>query len=118
MLAGISIWQLLIVFAIIMLLFGTHKLRSAGTDLGSALSSFRKAVNHDESRGAGTGALPFRQFLFLRRLFGTGSTVHADILLNAGILFSQNFAFAHCARFFKRQMATTSGNFPGHLEQA
>lgn len=48
MLAGISIWQLLIVCAIILLLFGTHKLRSAGTDLGGALSSFRKAVNQDE----------------------------------------------------------------------
>ena len=42
---GISIWQLLIVFAIIILLFGTKKLRNIGGDLGSAVKGFKKAVS-------------------------------------------------------------------------
>ena len=36
MLGGISIWQLLIVLGIIILIFGTKKLRNVGTDLGGA----------------------------------------------------------------------------------
>lgn len=44
---GISIWQLLIVLAIIVLLFGTKKLRSLGTDLGSAIKGFRNSVKDE-----------------------------------------------------------------------
>lgn len=47
MLGGISIWQLLIVLIIIILLFGTKKLRNIGGDLGGALKSFKKAINDD-----------------------------------------------------------------------
>lgn len=47
---GISIWQLVIVLAIVMLLFGTKKLRSVGGDLGSAVRNFRKSMKDDESR--------------------------------------------------------------------
>ena len=45
---GISIWQLLIVLAIILLLFGTKKLRNIGGDLGGAIKSFRSAVKEGE----------------------------------------------------------------------
>lgn len=41
---GISIWQLLIILVIVMLLFGTKKLRGMGSDLGSAIKGFRKSV--------------------------------------------------------------------------
>ncbi len=41
---GISLWQLLIVLAIVLLLFGTKKLRNIGGDLGSAIKSFKSAV--------------------------------------------------------------------------
>ncbi len=41
---GISIWQLIIVLVIVLLLFGTKKLRNVGADLGSAIKSFRSAV--------------------------------------------------------------------------
>ncbi len=44
--AGISIWQLLIVLAIVMLLFGTKKLRRAGKDLGELRREFKSAVEH------------------------------------------------------------------------
>ncbi|RUO63591.1 Sec-independent protein translocase subunit TatA [Pseudidiomarina insulisalsae] len=46
---GISIWQLLIVLVIIVLLFGTKRLRSMGSDLGSAVKGFKKSVSDDES---------------------------------------------------------------------
>lgn len=45
---NIGIWQLLIVLVIIVLLFGTKKLRNIGSDLGGALKSFKKAVNDEE----------------------------------------------------------------------
>lgn len=41
---GPSIWQLLIVLVIVLLLFGTKKLRNLGGDLGGAIKSFRGAV--------------------------------------------------------------------------
>ncbi|MDC9725483.1 MAG: twin-arginine translocase TatA/TatE family subunit [Gammaproteobacteria bacterium] len=47
-LGGISIWQLLIVLVIIILLFGTKKLRSLGGDLGSAIKSFKQSVREGE----------------------------------------------------------------------
>lgn len=44
---GISIWQLLIVLAIIVLLFGTKKLRGMGGDIGGAVKGFKKAMSDD-----------------------------------------------------------------------
>jgi sec-independent protein translocase protein TatA len=43
-LGGISIWQLVIVLAIILLLFGSKKLRNIGGDLGNALKGFKSAM--------------------------------------------------------------------------
>ncbi|REC94108.1 Sec-independent protein translocase subunit TatA [Kushneria indalinina] len=48
MLGGISIWQLLIVLGIIILIFGTKKLRNLGGDLGGAIKGFKQAVNDDD----------------------------------------------------------------------
>ena len=47
MFGNISIWQLLIVLAIIVLLFGTKKLRGIGSDLGSAIKGFRNSVKDE-----------------------------------------------------------------------
>nr|MBV6629697.1 twin-arginine translocase TatA/TatE family subunit [Oceanococcus sp. HetDA_MAG_MS8] len=47
-LSGISVWQLLIVLAIVVLLFGTKKLRTLGGDLGSAVKSFKGAMKDGE----------------------------------------------------------------------
>lgn len=46
--AGISPWQLLIVLLIVLLIFGTKKLRNVGGDLGSAIRDFRKGVSDGE----------------------------------------------------------------------
>lgn len=48
---GISIWQLLIVLAIILLLFGTKKLKNIGGDLGGAIKGFKNAVKEGEGEG-------------------------------------------------------------------
>ena len=43
-LGGISLWQLLIILVIVVLIFGTKKLSSMGSDLGGAVKGFRKAM--------------------------------------------------------------------------
>lgn len=45
---GISIWQLLIIAVIVVLLFGTKKLRNLGGDLGSAVKGFKNAIGDDK----------------------------------------------------------------------
>ncbi|MEN8176158.1 MAG: Sec-independent protein translocase subunit TatA [Pseudomonadota bacterium] len=45
---GISIWQLLIVLAIVLLLFGTKRLKNIGSDLGGAIKGFRKSMKDAE----------------------------------------------------------------------
>lgn len=52
---NISIWQLLIVLLIVVVIFGTKKLRNMGGDVGGAVKNFRKAMNEEDEKG--TGAL-------------------------------------------------------------
>ena len=61
---GISIWQLLIVLVIVLLLFGTKKLRNMGGDLGGAIKGFRssmKEVKDGEADGEADGDEPADQ---------------------------------------------------------
>lgn len=58
MLGGISIWQLLIILAIVIMIFGTKKLRNLGGDLGGAIKSFKKAVNEDSAKAEEEPAKP------------------------------------------------------------
>lgn len=44
---GISVWQLLIILVIVVLVFGTKKLKGTGSDLGAAIRGFRKSVRED-----------------------------------------------------------------------
>jgi sec-independent protein translocase protein TatA len=46
---GISLWQLLIILLIVVLIFGTKRLRSIGSDLGGAVKSFRKSMDEGEA---------------------------------------------------------------------
>ena len=46
---GISIWQLLIIFAIIVMLFGTKRLRTLGSDLGTAIKGFKSSMKADDN---------------------------------------------------------------------
>lgn len=47
-LGGISIWQLLIILVIVLLLFGTKRLKNIGSDLGGAIKGFRKSMSEGE----------------------------------------------------------------------
>ena len=51
-LGGISVWQLLIILAIVIMLFGTKRLRNIGGDLGSAVKGFRKSMQDDDDSTA------------------------------------------------------------------
>ena len=47
-LGGISVWQLLIILVIVLLLFGTKRLKGIGSDLGNAIKGFRSAMSEGE----------------------------------------------------------------------
>ena len=47
-LGGISLWQLLIVLVIVIVIFGTKRLTSMGSDLGGAVKGFRKAMGDSD----------------------------------------------------------------------
>ncbi|MDR2216504.1 MAG: Sec-independent protein translocase subunit TatA [Nevskiaceae bacterium] len=48
---SLSIWHWLIVLGVVILIFGTKKLGSMGSDVGSAIKNFKKAMNEGESEG-------------------------------------------------------------------
>jgi sec-independent protein translocase protein TatA len=54
---GISIWQLLIILAIVLLLFGAKRLRNLGGDLGSAIKGFRQAMKEEDQPKDNEGKL-------------------------------------------------------------
>lgn len=47
MLSGLSAGHILITLAVILLVFGTGKLRNAGSDIGAAIKQFKRSVNDD-----------------------------------------------------------------------
>lgn len=47
-LGGISIWQLLIILAIVVMVFGTKRLKNLGSDLGETIKGFRKSMSDGE----------------------------------------------------------------------
>lgn len=46
---GLSIWHWLIVLVVIVLVFGTKKLRNVGSDLGGAVKGFKEGMRSDEA---------------------------------------------------------------------
>ena len=64
-LGGISLWQLLIVLLIVVLIFGTKRLKAIGGDLGGAVKGFRKAMadpDEEENNKQISQAAPDAQF--------------------------------------------------------
>ncbi len=47
-LGGISIWQLLIVLLIVVMIFGTKRLKNIGSDLGGAIKGFKKSMADED----------------------------------------------------------------------
>lgn len=52
-LGGISLWQLGIVLLIVVMIFGTKKLKSIGSDLGGAVKGFKKSMADDDAPANG-----------------------------------------------------------------
>jgi len=48
---GIGIWQLVIILLIVVMLFGSKRLGSLGSDLGSAIRGFRRNVGENPEAG-------------------------------------------------------------------
>ena len=49
MFSGISPWSILLILIIVVVLFGTKKLRNVGADLGAAMKSFKKSSKEDST---------------------------------------------------------------------
>ena len=54
---GISVWQLLILLVIVLVIFGTKRLRSAGSDLGGAIKGFREGMSAEDGEEKSTEQL-------------------------------------------------------------
>lgn len=55
---GIGIWQLLIILVLVILIFGTKKLKNVGGDLGGAIKSFKKSMKDDGGDATKTAEEP------------------------------------------------------------
>ena len=55
---SLSIWHWLIVLLIVMLVFGTKKLRNMGADLGGAVRGFKDGMREGGDKAADTGPAP------------------------------------------------------------
>jgi sec-independent protein translocase protein TatA len=66
-----SIWHWLIVLVIVMLIFGTKKLRNMGADLGGAVRGFKDGMREGADKSADEGSGPAPQV--------TGKTVEGEV---------------------------------------
>jgi len=65
-----SIWHWLIVLLVVVLIFGTKKLRNLGTDLGGAVRGFKEGMKSEEDKAAqAKGEIPA----------GTGQTIEGEV---------------------------------------
>jgi len=62
-----SIWHWVIVLVIVLLIFGTKKLRNIGTDLGGAVKGFKDGMRGDEEKAPPTP------------IASSGSTIEGEI---------------------------------------
>ena len=51
---GLSIWHWIIVLVVVLLVFGTKRLRNAGQDLGEAVKGFKKGMKDDDAPASWT----------------------------------------------------------------
>ena len=55
-LGGVSIWQLLIILIVLLLIFGTQRVKTIGHDLGQAIKNFRHQLNDDHDTPSQTSS--------------------------------------------------------------
>ena len=66
-----SIWHWLIVLVIVLLIFGTKKLRNIGTDLGGAVKGFKDGMRGDET--------PVKPDSQIASTSATGTTIDGEV---------------------------------------
>jgi sec-independent protein translocase protein TatA len=67
-----SIWHWLIVLVVIVLIFGTKKLRNLGTDLGSAVKGFKEGMRTEEDKAQASAAAKLEHP-------GAGQTIEGEV---------------------------------------
>jgi sec-independent protein translocase protein TatA len=72
-----SVWHWLIVLLIVVLVFGTKKLKNLGTDLGGAVKGFKDGVKDGSTSADPTAAVPPTEQVTTRRT-ATGDTVDVE----------------------------------------
>jgi sec-independent protein translocase protein TatA len=55
---SMSIWHWLIVLVVVVVVFGTGKLRNAGSDLGKAVKGFKDGMKGEEEKSSSSGQVP------------------------------------------------------------
>ena len=68
---GLSIWHWLIVLLVVVLIFGTKKLRNIGQDLGGAVKGFKEGMKTPEEAAAASAEAPPSQI--------PGKTIDAEV---------------------------------------
>ena len=69
---GLSIWHWLIVLVVVVLIFGTKKLRNIGQDLGGAVKGFKEGMKTPEDAAAATAEAPMPSQI-------PGKTIDAEV---------------------------------------
>jgi sec-independent protein translocase protein TatA len=68
---GLSIWHWLIVLLVVVLIFGTKKLRNIGQDLGGAVKGFKEGMKSSETEADAAKAAPSQQI--------SGTTIEGEV---------------------------------------
>lgn len=68
---GLSIWHWLIVLLVVVLIFGTKKLKNIGSDLGGAVKGFKEGMKDDAAAAAEAQVPPASQI--------SGKTIDAEV---------------------------------------
>lgn len=55
---GLSFWHLVVLLIVVVLVFGTKRLRNAGKDLGEAVKGFKEGMNGDDANSANKSLPP------------------------------------------------------------
>jgi sec-independent protein translocase protein TatA len=69
-----SIWHWLIVLVVVVLIFGTKKLRNLGTDLGSAVKGFKDGMKTEDEKAQAQNAAKIEH-----SGAATGQTIEGEI---------------------------------------
>jgi sec-independent protein translocase protein TatA len=68
---GLSIWHWLIVLLVVVLIFGTKKLRNIGQDLGGAVKGFKEGMKSSETEADAAKTAPAQQI--------SGTTIEGEV---------------------------------------